>query len=78
MEDEAAAAEKVYELADRLPEPARISNAAVSYVRVVVQEWPALELGRSNPRAGELANDLRESVLDFEPGTAAEGEIYSL
>ncbi len=79
-EAEAAAAEELHSLAGQLPEPARsrVRDAAVSYVRVVVQEeWPAMKQGRASPRAGALADDLRESVQGFEPGSAAEGDIYA-
>ncbi len=42
---EAAAAEEVYRLASRLPEPgrSRVQDAAVSYIRAVVEEeWSAM------------------------------------
>jgi hypothetical protein len=44
-ETEAAAAEEVYRLASRLPEPgrSRVQDAAISYVRAVVEEeWSAM------------------------------------
>lgn len=79
-ETEAAAVEEVYRLAGRFPEPesSRVRDAAVSYVRAVVEEeWPAMERGRSSPRAGSLADDLRESVQGLDPHTPAEEGIYS-
>ncbi|MGI8910339.1 MAG: DUF4239 domain-containing protein, partial [Rubrobacteraceae bacterium] len=79
-ETEAAAVEEVYRLAERFPEPdrSRVRDAAVSYVRAVVEEeWPAMEKGQSSTRAGALADDLRESVQGLDPRTPAEEGIYS-
>jgi len=79
-ETEAAAVEELYRLAGRFPEPdrSRARDAAVSYVRAVAEdEWPAMEQGRSSPRAGALADDLRESVQGLDPRTPAEEGIYS-
>lgn len=79
-EAEAAAAEEIFRLADRLPEPerSRIRNSAVSYVRVVVEEeWPAMDRSRSSSRASEVVHELRETVQNFDPRTSAEGEIYA-
>ena len=77
---EASNVEELYWLAEQLPEPEReeIQELAVSYARVVVnEEWPLMRGGQTSPRAGTLADDLRRSVEDFEPGTAAEQAIYA-
>lgn len=79
-ETEAAAVEEVYRLADMLSEPerSRVQDAAVSYVRAVVEEeWPAMERGRSSAKAEALADELRESVQSLDPRTPAEEGIYS-
>ena len=79
-ETEAAAAEEVYRLASRLPEPgrSRIQDAAVSYIRAVVEEkWPAMEQGRPSAEAGARADSLQESVQGIDPRTPAEEGIYS-
>lgn len=74
-ETEAAAAEEVYRLASRLPEPgrSRVQDAAVSYIRAVVEEeWPAMEWGRPSAEAGARADSLQESVQGIDPRTPAE------
>lgn len=77
---EASNVEELYWLAEQLPEPERgeIQELAVSYARVVVdEEWPLMREGQASPRAGALADDLRRSIEDFEPGTAAEQAVYA-
>jgi hypothetical protein len=72
--------EELYWLAEQRPEPERaeIQKLTVSYAQVVVdEEWPLMRSGQTSPRAGTLANELRRSIEDFEPGTAAEQAIYS-
>ncbi|HLL38755.1 MAG TPA: hypothetical protein VK357_03710 [Rubrobacteraceae bacterium] len=72
--------EELYWLAEQRPEPERaeIQELTVSYAQVVVdEEWPLMRSGQTSPRAGTLANELRRSIEDFEPGTAAEQAIYS-
>ena len=80
VKSEASNVEELYWLAEQLPEPERdeIQELAVSYARVVVdEEWPLMKGGQTSPRAGTLADDLRRSIEDFEPGTTTEQTIYS-
>jgi Protein of unknown function (DUF4239) len=50
----------------------------VSYARAVVEEeWPLMHEGRTSPRAGGLADELRRSIQDFEPRTQAEQALRS-
>ena len=79
-ESEAAHVEQLYQLAGRLPEPARsrIRDLDTSYARVVVEEeWPQMREGRTSPRAEALAADLQRSIQDFEPHTQAESAVQS-
>jgi Protein of unknown function (DUF4239) len=80
VKSEASNVEELYWLAEQLPEPERdeIQELAVSYARVVVdEEWPLMKGGQTSPRAGTLADDLRRSIEDFEPGTATEQAVYA-
>jgi len=80
VKSEASNVEELYWLAEQLPEPERdeIQELAVSYARVVVdEEWPIMRSGQTSPRAGELADELRRSIEDFEPGTDTERAIYA-
>lgn len=80
VKSEASNVEELYWLAEQLPEPERgeIQELAVSYARAVVdEEWPLMRSGQTSPRAGTLADDLRRSIEDFEPGTAAEQAVYA-
>lgn len=73
-ESEAATVDAIYGLAGGFPEPerGRVQDLAASYARVVVEEeWPLMREGRTSERAGELADELRASIQDFEPGTEA-------
>ena len=73
-ESEAATVDTIYGLAGGFPEPerGRVQDLAASYARVVVEEeWPLMREGRTSERAGELADELRASIQDFEPGTEA-------
>jgi hypothetical protein len=79
-ESEAATVEALYGLAGSFPEPerGRVQDLAASYARVVVEEeWPLMREGRTSPHAAELADELRESIQDFEPGTEAEQALRS-
>lgn len=50
----------------------------MSYARVVVdEEWPLMKGGQTSTRAGTLADDLRRSIEDFEPGTTTEQAVYA-
>lgn len=80
VKSEASNIEELYWLAEQLPESERdeIQELAVSYTRVVVdEEWPLMKGGQTSPRAGTLADDLRRSIEDFEPGTSAEQAVYA-
>jgi hypothetical protein len=75
VKSEASNVEELYWLAEQLPEPERgeIQEFAVAYARVVVdEEWPLVRDGLTNPNAEMLADELRRSIEDFEPGTTAE------
>ncbi|MCA1731094.1 MAG: DUF4239 domain-containing protein [Actinobacteria bacterium] len=77
---EASSVEELYWLAEQLPEPERdeIQELTVSYARVVVdEEWPLLRDGQASPRAETLADELRRSIEDFEPGTDTERAVYA-
>jgi hypothetical protein len=80
VKSEASNVEELYWLAEQLPEPKRdeIQDLAVSYARVVVdEEWPLMKGGQTSPRARTLADDLRRSIEDFEPGSSAEQAVYA-
>jgi hypothetical protein len=77
---EASNVEELYWLAEQLPEPERdeIQELVVSYARVVVdEEWPLMKDGQTSLRAGELADELRRSIEDFEPSSSAEQAVYA-
>ncbi len=80
VENEAGSVEEIYRLAEQLPgqERREIQGFAESYARTVVEEgWPMMEQGRVSARAGEIGDDLRRSVMAFEPGTGSEQAVYS-
>ena len=73
VENEAGSLEEIYRLAGRLPERGEVRGLAESYAGTVVEEgWPMTERGLVSARAGEIGDELRRSVMGFEPGTAAE------
>jgi hypothetical protein len=77
---EASNVEELYWLAQQLPDQKRgeIQELTASYARIVVdEEWPLMKEGQESPRADALANELRRSIEDFEPGTDAEQTVYS-
>jgi hypothetical protein len=77
---EAAHVEQLYQLAGGFPEPERgeVQEIVVSYARVVVEEeWPLMHEGRTSPRAAEHADELRDSIQDFQPRTEAEQALRS-
>jgi hypothetical protein len=72
--------EELHGLAERFPEPerGRVQDLATSYARVVVEEEGHLmREGRTSERAGELAEELRASIQDFQPGTQSEQALRS-
>jgi hypothetical protein len=79
-ESEAAHVEQLYHLAQGFREPERgeIRENVVSYARSVVEEeWPLMREGRTSPRAAEHADELRDSIQDFQPRTEAEHALRS-
>ena len=78
-ENEATSPQQVHNLATRLPESeqSQVKELAVSYARVVVEEWVSLKQGRSSPRAEALLGKLRRSVVDLEPRTNAQDALYA-
>ncbi len=80
VESEAGSVEEIYHLAEQLPRPQRqkVQGLAVSYARTVVEQgWPMMARGRSSKQAAEIADQLRRGVMDFEPKTSAEQEVYA-
>jgi Protein of unknown function (DUF4239) len=79
-ESEAAHVEELYRIAGGFPEPdrGRVQEKAVSYARVVVgEEWSLMREGRTSTRAGDLADELRDGIQDFEPRTEAAQALRS-
>src|SRR5215207_4659391 len=71
-------------LAHRLPEAERyqLQEHARSYAQEVVdQEWPLMEQGiegqRGTPEAWNLIDDMRATLQEFEPSTAAEQNLHA-
>ncbi len=80
VENEAGSVEEIYRLAEQLPgqERREVQGLAESYARTVVNEgWPMMERGRTSERAGEIGDELRRSVMGFEPDTGAEQAVYA-
>ena len=76
---EAVAVEQVYRLAGKFSEPerGRVRELATSYARdVLEEEWPAMKQGQESERAGDLLDELRRSVQDYEPHTNAQSGLY--
>ncbi|HEV8045152.1 MAG TPA: DUF4239 domain-containing protein [Rubrobacter sp.] len=79
VENEAGSVEEIYRLAEQLPgqERREIQGLAGSYARTVVDEaWPMMERGRRSAQAAEIGDELRRSVMAFEPRTGAEQAVY--
>ena len=72
----------LYQLAEKFPEPQRhrMQDLCRSYARVVAEEeWPLLGQGhasRGSPHAQALADELVETVEDFEPTTSTQQTRY--
>jgi hypothetical protein len=69
----------VFILAQRLPEPRRsaIRKICSDYAsRVVGTEWEQMKCGSYCPLARDLAIDLMQSLVDFEPKTENEKALY--
>ncbi len=79
-QNEAGSVGQIYLLAEQLPEPDRqkIQELAESYARALVEDgWPRMEEGSASLRAQRIGNELRQSVMGFEPSTNAEQAIYA-
>src|SRR5215204_4015423 len=85
VESEANAVAEIAWLAHRLPAPEHheLQEDARSYAQEVVdQEWPRMEQGlgggvQSLPEGWDLIDDIRATLQEVEPGTAAEQELYA-
>ena len=84
VESEANAVAEIAWLAHRLPEPEghQIQEDARSYAQEVVdEEWPLMEQGlggvQSLPEGWDLIDDMRATLQEVEPSTAAEQELYA-
>src|SRR5215216_5877385 len=84
VESEANAVAEIAWLAHRLPEPERhvLQEDARSYAQEVVDtEWPRMEQGiegvQSLPEGWDLIDDMRETLQEVEPSTAAEQDYHA-
>src|SRR5215204_1963207 len=84
VEGEADSVADIAWLAHRLPEAERyqLQEHARSYAQEVVdEEWPLMEQGiegqRGTPEAWNLIDDMRATLQDFEPSTAAEQNVHA-
>jgi hypothetical protein len=74
----------LYQLANKFPEPERhqMQDLSRSYAQVVVEEeWPLLGQGsasRGSPHAQALADELVETVEDFEPTSSTQEQALTL
>jgi hypothetical protein len=76
--DEATDVEALYGLAEQLPESDRnrIQDSSRTYSQLVVdEEWPLMAEGKTSSRAQSIVDELRTSILEFEPQTNAESAI---
>jgi hypothetical protein len=88
VESEANATAEIFWLAHQLPEPerGRLQELSRSYAEEVVErEWPLMregqaplmEQGETTPNGWVLVDDIRATLQGFEPGTPAEGALYT-
>src|SRR5215218_8882276 len=85
VEGEADSVADIAWLAHRLPETERyqLQELARAYAQEVVdEEWPLMEQGgiegqRGTPEAWNLIDDMRATLQDFEPSTAAEQNVHA-
>ena len=78
--DEANELAGIFWFAHALPQPEgrHIQELARSYAEVVVnKEWPAMEQGRSSPKAWATLDELRGTILGLDPPTGAQQVPYS-
>ena len=77
--DEANELAGIFWFAHALPQPEgrHVQELVRSYARVVVEkEWPAMEQGKSSPKAWETLDELRATILGLKPTTDAEQAGY--
>ena len=85
VEGEANTVADIAWLAHRLPETERyqLQEHAHAYAQEVVdEEWPLMEQGgiegeRGTPEAWNLIDDMRATLQEFEPSTAAEQNLHA-
>ena len=78
--DEANELAGIFWFAHALPQPEgrHIQELARSYAEVVVnKEWPAMEQGRSSPKAWATLDELRGTILGLDPPTGAQQVRYN-
>ena len=78
--DEANELAGIFWFAHALPQPEgrHIQELARSYAEVVMnKEWPAMEQGRSNPKAWATIDELRGTILGLDPPTGAQQVRYN-
>src|SRR5215210_1441910 len=78
--DEANELAGIFYFAHALPQPEgrHIQELARSYAQVVVeQEWPLMEQGRASPKAWATLDELRATILGFDPHTGAQQVRYN-
>ena len=79
-ETEASNVQELHRLAEGFPEGERqkVQNLTQSYARTVIEEgWPLMQNGRVSAKAGMISVELRRGVLDFEPRTDWEDDLYA-
>lgn len=80
VEEEAAAVQRLYWLADNYPDPqkSRVQDLAVSYARGEVQEeWPLMGEGQVSPHAEQRAQQLAVAVRELGPKTEVQNDLYT-
>jgi hypothetical protein len=80
VEAEAAAVERIYWIAENVPDLKRsnVQELAVSYARGEVhEEWPLMGKGRVSPHAEQRAHQLARAVRELSPKTAVQSELYA-
>ena len=80
VETEAGSVHELHRLAEGFPEEERreIQDLTEAYARTVIEDgWPLMQEGRVSARAGTISDGLRRGVLDFEPRTDGEDDLYA-
>jgi Protein of unknown function (DUF4239) len=79
LDSEANELAGIYHLAAQFPEPehTRVQDLATAYARVVMEEeWPMMQRGGASPHAAALLNELRITLVKFDPHTPGEQVLY--